>query len=303
MEIRHLKYFVTVADEMHFSRAAERLNIAPPTLTNQIQALETMLGGRLFTRKTSSKIELTHFGKDFLEEARVTLKQFERTERVGRRAARGEAGSITIGYILTAACSGTVASSIVKFKKSHPDVSFQLRKMETVSQMRSLIDGTIDIGFIREPHKYPVELTGFAMDTQSLRLALPEGHHLARHKIIEPKMLNGEGFITTQVEMEVGFWSSIAAITSPKMSLHIAARYPDVFSVLNGVAAGIGIAVLSQSLSRILIPGVVFRELKNTEKFVADVVAFRKNERTPAIKAFIDMMHKHQNLTKRIPHF
>ncbi len=292
MELRHLRYFVTVAEEMHFSRAAERLNITPPTLTHQIKALETILGVRLFTRKGNTGVALTQIGKDFLEEARAVVKQFEQAKRMVRRATHGQTGSITIGYILTAACSGTVASAIVEFKKSHPDVSFEWRKMETIPQMKALIDGALDVAFIRQPRNYPVELTGFTVDAQAPWLAIPKDHHLAKHDVIDPEMLHGERAITTQVETEVGFWSGIAAVNSSMVSLQIVARYPDVFSVLNGVAVGVGIAVLSESLSRISIPGVVFRKIQNTEKLIAHVVSFRKNERAPATKAFIDMLRK-----------
>src|SRR5262249_9009477 len=105
MELRHLRYFVAVAEELHFSRAAAKLNIATPTLSAQIQALETMLGAQLFTRKTRS-VALTHVGKRFLEEARATIKLADQAELVGRQAARGETGSIAVGYIFSAACSG-----------------------------------------------------------------------------------------------------------------------------------------------------------------------------------------------------
>ncbi len=292
MEIRHLKYFVTVAEEMHFSRAAERLNITPPTLTNQIQALETTLGARLFTRKTSSGVSLTHFGKDFLVEARALVKQFEQVERVGRRAARGQAGSITVGYILAAVCSGVVVSSIVEFRNLYPDVFFDLRKMETVPQLKALVDGAIDIGFMRTPRVYPMELTGFVIGQHSLCLAIPEDHRLARHKIIEPKALEGEAFVTMHIEAEVAFSNSIMAVVSPNTPLCITARYPDAFSVLSGVAAGLGVAVLSEPLSRISIPGVVFRKINIPNKYVSHSVTFRKSENAPIVKAFLNMLRK-----------
>jgi DNA-binding transcriptional LysR family regulator len=292
MEIRHLKYFVAVADELHFSRAAERLNITPPSLTNQIQVLETILGARLFNRKTSSKVELTNFGKDFLEEARATVRQFERTEHMGRRAARGEAGSIRAGYTLAAACSGAVARSIVEFRKLHPDVSFELRKMETFPQLKAVAEGTLDVGFIRSPRSYPTELTGFTIDQQPPCLAIPRNHRLARHKTIEMEMLDGEAFVSAQIELDVGSWANITTVESSKTSFRIAARYPDAFSVLNGVAAGVGIAVLSESLSRISIPGVVFRKIRNVEKMLGHDFVFRKNERAPVIKQFVAMLRK-----------
>src|SRR3974390_2237759 len=152
MELRHLRYFVAVAEELHFSRAAAKLNIATPTLSAQIQALESMLGAQLFTRKTRS-VALTHVGKRFLEEARATLKQADQAELVGRRAARGDLGSIAIGYVLSAAGAGTVTPGITDFRKSHPDVSFQLHKMETIPQMKALVDGTLDLAFARLPDR------------------------------------------------------------------------------------------------------------------------------------------------------
>src|ERR1700687_3291163 len=214
MELRHLRYFVAVAEELHFSRAAARLNIATPTLSAQIQALEALLGAQLFTRKTRS-VALTHVGKRFLDEARATLKQAEQAELVGRRAARGDMGSIDVAYVLSAACGGFVASSILEFKKSHPDVSFQLRKMETFPQMKALIDGTLDVGFTRAPHRYPAGLTGFIIDRQPLWLAIPQDHRLASRKVIEPEMLASETFVATFLDMEIGFWGNLAAVGLP----------------------------------------------------------------------------------------
>jgi DNA-binding transcriptional LysR family regulator len=292
MELRHLRYFVAVADEMHFSRAAERLNITPPTLTHQIQALERILGAQLFTRKNKSRIALTHIGKDFLEEARATLKQAAQAERIVRRATHGEAGSITVGYVLSTACSGAVASSIVEFRKLHPDAVFHLHKMETFPQLKALIDGSLDVGFIRSPRSYPIELTGFTIDHQRPCLAIPEGHRLATYDVIDLNMLDGEDFVSAQIELDVGTWTNISTVATPKMSFQIAARYPDAFSVLNGVAAGIGIAILSESLSRISVPGVIFRKIRNAEKTLGHDVVYRKNERTPVVKAFLDMLRK-----------
>ena len=108
MEIRHLRYFIAVAEELHFARAAERLNIAPPTLSHSIAALETELGARLFMRKTKSAVALTDAGKRFFDEARMALRHFEHAETAGRRAARGEIGTIAVGYMHAASCAGVV---------------------------------------------------------------------------------------------------------------------------------------------------------------------------------------------------
>jgi DNA-binding transcriptional LysR family regulator len=286
MELRHLRYFVAVAEELHFSRAAARLNIAAPTLSAQIQALEALLGARLFTRKTRS-VALTHVGKRFLEEAWATLKQADQAELIGRRAARGDAGSIAVGYVLSAACGGFVGGTINEFRGAHPDVSFQLHKMETIPQMKALMEGRLDLGFSRLPERYPAGLAGFLVDRQPFWLAIPEGHALAAHKEVAPEMFVDEPFIATLLEMELGFWSNMRAVTPPGAQLRIAARVPDALSVLTSVAAGIGLGVLSGTLTRIGIPGVAFRKITGVSRASDHAAVFRKNEGAPVIKAFI----------------
>jgi len=286
MELRHLRYFVAVAEELHFSRAAAKLNIATPTLSAQIQALEAMLGAQLLTRKTRS-VALTHVGKRFLEEARATLHQADRAELVGRQAARGDLGSIAVAYVLSAACAGLVTSAIQDFRKTHPDVTFQLRKMETIPQMKALVEGTLDVAFTRAPDRYPTGLTGFMVDRQPYVLVLPEGHRLAMHNEVAPEMFAGESFVATLLEMEMGFWSNIRAIAPSGTSMRIVTRVPDAFSVLAAVAAGNGIAVLSASLARIAFPGVVFRRIAKLNSTSDHVAVFRKNEGAPVVRAFI----------------
>ena len=289
MELRHLRYFVAVAEELHFSRAAIKLNIATPTLSAQIQSLETMLGAKLFVRKTRS-VALTDVGRRFLEEARATLRQAAQAELIGRRAARGELGSIAVAYVLSAACRGFVASTIREFKGAHPDVSFQLTKMETFPQMKALIDGTLDIGFTRAPQRYPSGLTGFIVDRQPLWLAMPDDHRLASRNVVEPEQYAAEPFVATLLDMEIGFWGNIAAITPAGATLRVVVRVPDAFSVLTSVAAGIGLGVMSEGLTSIKMPGIVYRQIMKTNRSSDHVLVYRKNEGATAIKAFIAMV-------------
>lgn len=289
MEFRHLRYFVAVADELHFSHAAAKLNIATPTLSAQIQALEAMLGARLFTRKTRS-VALTQVGKRFLEEARLTLKRAEQAELVGRRVAKGEMGSIAVGCVLSATFGGIVPWSISTFRTTHPDVSFQARTMATMAQMKELLAGTLDIGFTRAPLRYPTGLAGFIIDRQPFWLAIPQGHPLTEREEIEPAAFAGEPLVATQLESEMGFWSNIRAITPAGMTMRIVARVPDIFSVLISVAGGVGVGVVTESIAQLPVPGVVYRKLVNVTRRSDQSAVFRKNETTPIVKDFIAML-------------
>ena len=290
MELRHLRYFVAVAEKLHFSRAAEYLNISTPTLSHQIQALETMLGAQLLSRKKKSAVSLTQTGKRFLEEARATLRQAENAELVGRRAARGDIGSIAIGYILSASCIGLLPELIESFQKENPGVSMQISRMETFPQMKAIIDGVLDVAFIRAPQRFPAELTGFVVDRHPYCVAVPERHPLARRKQINLATLAREPFVAGSLEMEVGFWGNMGAISKPGQSLQIVARAPDIFSLLTLVAAGVGLGIISAPMQNVAIPGVVFRKISGALQEAEIAVAYRKSESAPAVKSFIQQL-------------
>jgi len=148
MELRHLRYFVAVAGELHFTRAAERLHISPPSLTQQIQNLEQELGARLFVR-TKREVKLTDAGRRFLDEARATLQQAERAELVARRAGRGEVGRVEIGFVSSAACAGLLTIALPSYRQRFPLVDLAIRKLETPRQIEQLTEGRLDVGFLR----------------------------------------------------------------------------------------------------------------------------------------------------------
>lgn len=290
MELRHLRYFIAVAEEMHFGRAAARLNISASTLSHQIGSLETMLGAKLFTRRTKSAVVLTHSGRRFLVEAQETLKQAAHAELVGRRAGRGDAGSISIGYVLSASFSGLLSTSLAEFSETHPDVTFQLARVQTVEQFKAIAAGSLDIGFTRTPHRYPTGVTGFVIERQKFCLAVPQKHPLAAQKRITPAMLADEDFVAAPLESELGFWANLSAVAPPGQSLRIVSRAPDVFTVITLVAAGRGLAVLSESLKHIALPGVIYRDIEGASRTSDHIVAFRKNESSPVVRAFIASM-------------
>jgi len=291
MELRHLRYFTAVAEDLHFGRAAVRLNISAPTLSHQIGALETILGAKLFTRKTKSAVALTQPGKRFLVEAYATLKQAAQAEQIGRRAARGDVGSIAVGYIFSAGCSGTLSSTIFDFRNRHPDVSIQLRRAVTFEQFKALTDDTLDVGFTAAPQSYPTGLTGFVVERQPFHVAMPESHPLAKRKTVTPDMMADESFVAVSLEMEVGFGGgNISAISPIGKSLRIVERTTDIFSVLTLVAAGAGMSVMSQPMTNVKIPGIVYRKIEGITRTFELAVAYRRNESSPVVKAFIEFM-------------
>ena len=292
MELRHLRYFVAVAEKLHFSRAAEQLNISTPTLSHQIQALETMLGAQLLSRRKKSAVSLTQTGKRFLEEARATLRQAENAELVGKRAARGDIGSIAIGYILSASCIGLLPELIAKFQKENPNVLLQISRMETFPQMKALIDGVLDVAFIRAPQRYPAELAGFVVDRHPYYVAIPDGHHLARRKQISLPMLADEAFVSGALEMEVGFWGNLGAVSKPGQSLRVVQRTPDIFSLPTLVAAGVGLGIISAPMQSVAIPGIVYRKISGALQEAEIAVAYRKRESAPVVKSFIHRLRE-----------
>ncbi len=291
MELRHLRYFTAVAEELHFGRAAARLNIAAPTLSHQISALEGMLGAKLFARRTKSAVALTEMGKRFLIEAYATLNQAAQAELVGRRAARGDIGSLAVGYIFSVGCSGLLSSTILAFRKDHPGITMQVRRLVTFAQFRALVDNSLDVGFTAAPQSFPSGLTGFVVDRKPFFLAIPQSHPLATRKAITQAMLVDEAFIAVSLEMEVGFGGgNIAAISLPGTTPHIIERASDIFSVLTSVAAGTGISVVSEPLTNMKIPGIVYRKITGTDRMAEVTVVHRRNETAPAARIFLDFM-------------
>jgi DNA-binding transcriptional LysR family regulator len=250
------------------------------------------LGVQLFIRRTRG-VALTDAGERVLEEARATLRQAERTKFVGRHAGRGELGSIALAYIYGPFVSGVVAASIAEFRKSHPDVAFQLSKTETFPQLKALAEATLDVGFMRMPGKYPAELDGFVVDQQELWLALPDRHPLASGKLIAPEQLVGETFLAHPVEFEIISAGNVAPLVPAGASgARKVARVSDITSALIMVASGGGVTLVPQSATQVGIAGVTYRKISGKPRYAEYVVAFRKAESSPAVRAFIAMLRE-----------
>ena len=179
MELRHLRYFVAVAEELHFGRAAARLNIAQPPLSRQIRDLEREIGVVLFERTTRGA-ELTVAGSAFLSEARLTLAQAERAQRTAQRAARGETGRLRVGFVEAATHSGVLPSVLSFFRMHLPSIGLSLFEMDAVQQSDALRDGRVDVGLLHSP---PLDADRWLrvehVHTDPMILAVPDTHRLA----------------------------------------------------------------------------------------------------------------------------
>ena len=290
MELRHLRYFLAVAEERHFTRAAERLGISTPTLTQQVQALEAELDVMLL-RRTNRAVALTEAGERFLEEARTTLRQSEHATLVARQAGRGEIGRIEIGYVTSASLAGVIPRALAAFRLSNPLVDVQLHRMETVRQLSALTEGQIDVGFLRPPKRYPLGLVGNIVWRQPFILALPENHPLTLHKSISMAMLADEPFIASSVELELGFGGQIQEIAAEgKFTPKVIGRAPDLLTILTLVASGRGIAFVPEAFSGMHIGGVEYRRLVGPPRNALLAAARRRNDSAPAIKAFLRVL-------------
>ena len=294
IDLRLLRYFVAVAEEQHFGRAAERLGISTPTLTVQIQALERALGAALLIR-SGKKISLSAAGQRFLVETRATLKQAEKAEWAAREAARGEIATISICYLMSAAMSGVVSNAIAAYSKDHPGVSFRIQRLETIATLRAIVAKNIDVGFTRAPVRYPPELTGFSISRDRFWAALPAGHPLCKRKILTMEDLAGIRYLAPSLETEIGFRGNIAEIASDMLPPVSEAPAGDIVSALVLVAAGLGVTLVSEPMTGVAVPNVVYRPMKGLKPGAERVFIYRKAEDSTAVMQFVDTVRKFAN--------
>jgi DNA-binding transcriptional LysR family regulator len=293
MELRRLKYMAVLAEELHFGRAAERLGIAQPALTQQIQALERELGVQLFQR-TKRSVRLTVAGRVTLDEAIRTLQQADRTALVAQQAGRGQLGHIEIGFVGSAVFSGVLSKAISGFRQANPMVELRLSELGILQQLDDVGSARLDLGIVRTPIKsLPIDVGISVLYREPIILALPERHPLAKRKKITLKALNDEPFVGLQIHDGVGFNAQVAEMCangglSPKVR-----QRAGLFVALAGmVAGGLGIAFVPDSLRRLHIADVVYRPLDDIAEQSNLAVVFRKSERSTAVVAFLEHMKK-----------
>jgi DNA-binding transcriptional LysR family regulator len=293
MELRRFKYMAVLAEELHFGRAAERLGIAQPALTQQIQALERDLGVQLFQR-TKRSVTLTVAGRVTLEEAIRTLQQADRTALVARQAGRGQLGHIEIGFVGSAIFSGMLSGAIFRFREANPLVELRLSELGILQQLNDISSGRLDLGIVRTPVKsLPPDVGISELYREPIILALSAKHSLARRKGITLGALKDEQFVAMQIQEGIGFNAQVAEICAQGgLTPHVAQRATQFVALAGMVAGGLGIAFVPESLRHVQIPDIVYRPLTEITEQSTLAMAFRKSERAPAVMAFLRHMRE-----------
>jgi DNA-binding transcriptional LysR family regulator len=285
-ELRQLRYFVAVAEELHFSRAAKRLNIAQPPLTQQIQLLERSLGVRLFAR-TTRRVELTPAGTAFLEGARRALAEAERAGDLARRAARGDLDTLRIGFT-DAAMMSVLPDAIDRYRKEFPGVHLDLRDDGAAAQLdESLRHDLIDIGLMRGP----LEATPLRVETifeEPFCVALPESHVLARRSRIPIRLLRDLPFVLFPRRISPAYYDQLlGACQKAGFRPEIAYEAVKYSTVIGLIAAGCGVTLVPRSNANLTRTGVTYRPLTGLPATAAVVAAYRLDRMSPVLSGFL----------------
>jgi DNA-binding transcriptional LysR family regulator len=281
MELRHLRYFVVVAEELHFRRAAERLHMSQPPLSQQIRALEDELGVALLERNRR-RVELTAAGAAFYERARDILDSVDEASRLARRVNRGEVGRLAVGFVGSAMYT-RVPELLGAFSARYEEVDVHLRELTTAAQLRQLESGQIDVGFIRPAS----ERAGLAIETverEPVVVALPESHRLAAEAALDLEQLAGETLVLLGREESPGVRESLAGATERVHGDVQEVR--EMQTVIALVRAGVGISLVPGSVRALAREGVVYRELREGGPTVELAMAWRSEDRSPVLAAF-----------------
>jgi DNA-binding transcriptional LysR family regulator len=291
LDVRQLRYFIAVAEELHFSKAADRLHVAQSAVSAQIQQLEASLGAALFHRSKRSSVILTDAGLLFLTEARSALRQVENAESIGRLAGRGMLGHIEIGYVASAAFSGLLSSAMLAFRRAR--VMLRISEMETPRQLTAIAESKLDVGFIRPRPNYPEGVVVEVLRAEKLLLALPVGHPLSSG--IEIGSLADETFIVPQFEEAGGFSEHVADFVAAGPAIERVVRVRDFVTAITMVGAGYGIALVPEALRSLAMPNVIYSEIANYGQKVGLALAYRSARNSPAVHAFVEVCRGHTN--------
>lgn len=291
MELRHLKAFVVAADLQHFSRAAEQLGIAQPALSQLMRTLESELGLALFRRENRG-VALTAAGMAFLPHARQSIESSELASAVARRARRGEVGEINIGYH-SALFEANLPQLLRHYFSTFPEVKLSLVDAGIREQLEMLLDHKLDLAFARVFKDHlPDRLRTHPFSQSNLVLLLPDNHELVDSFTGELAMLRHEKFVFLQDPAGIGLTShTLQACRQNQLHPENIMHVPSLMSIPGLVAAGIGLSIVPEAMTRLTMPGVRVIPLAQAEMVSELSLISRIDERSSAVLHFIEEAH------------
>ncbi len=291
MELRQLRYFVTVAEELHFGRAAERLGMTQPPLSQQIQALEQDMHVRLFNR-TNRRVELTEAGRMFLEHARRILQQLEHAVEQAVHVHRGESGELRLGLTGSAPYTAVFGRAIHAFREQHPAVQLTLREMTTPQQINALLERWLDIAVIR-PIALPESLEVIELMREPLVVAMHTSHPAARSKPTDQVSLAqfaNDDFVMLPRGMGITMADQVWTLCRDAgFAPRVAQEVRETSTQVALIAAGFGVAILSALQQRIQVETVTYRTIADPAAQTAVWLAWRRENPPPLVRAMLDI--------------
>ncbi len=284
VELRHLRYFVAVAEELNFGRAARRLHIAQPPLSQQIKRLEEMIGYPLFSR-TSRAVKLTEAGAAFLERARRTLENVRDDLQSVRAVARGETGSLSIGFVGSAMLT-RLPSVLQRYREAYPAVNMRLREQHTVLLAAALRDGSLDVALLRDadPDSDLIIEPAFV---EHFLCIVPAKHALARLKRIPAVKLKAEPFVLFSRHAGTTAWNRTAQICEAVgFQPNVVQEAPQWLTIVRLVGAGLGVTIAPACVAQVAAANVVCRPLTPDSGITSVDLAYRRERVPPTVAAF-----------------
>ena len=290
MELRHLRYFVAVAEELHFGRAALKLHIAQPPLSQQIRQLEEELGVALFHR-TSHHVSLTEAGKFFLDEVRHIFVQLDEASRTTQRIGNGEEGYLRFGFI-DSAIYDVLPGLLQRYRTHFPKVEMILRQMSSWEQIDALRNNQLDLGIVRPPVPN-ISLEMVTLREEPFVVILPLEHPLANQKRISLSALAEEPFVLFARQIKTDFVEQVRRLCfQAGFEPYVVQEVQEMQTLVGLVASGLGVSLVVASTRNLLNRGVAYRPIEDVTEKAKLVVAWRRDDKKETLQAFLRMVKR-----------
>lgn len=290
MDLRQIRYFLVLATELNFTRAANRLHISQPPLTRQIQQLEASMGVVLFERTTRG-VALTEAGAVFFEEARKIVALTDQATHKTRLAHTGQLGRLDIG-IFGSAILNVIPTLLIELRKTHPDIVISLQNTTKIQQIEAVREKRLDIGFNRVYPDVP-DLKVETVMMENLFVATPRDHPLSRRRVLAVRDLVNQPLILFPNNVRPTFADNVVALCRDEgFAPLVAHEVEDVMTCIALVSAGLGLAVVPESTVNLQLPGVRYHLLRSANAKVDLSCVYREDNSSPALAVFLDMVRR-----------